>query len=125
MTSVLGLRSFDRRLDYLPTTGEVQNVQKGNVYVFGNADVTEEEINTENSIELPELRGRGKSKPHSNDVSRTRSENLLTNDEIRIGQTLYKIVERNILPGDSLQVFALQYGVPVRIESKKVEKSVF
>lgn len=120
MTSVLGLRSFsDRRLDYLPTTGEIQNVKKGNVYVFGNSDVTEEEINTENSIELSELRGRGKNKPHSNDVSRTRSENLLANDEIRIGQTLYKIVERNILPGDSLQVFALQYGVPVRIKSKK------
>ncbi len=123
MTSVLGLQQYNdhgRRSDYLSTTGEVQNVQKGRVYVFGNSDVTEDEINTDNDVEMSELRPRARGNGSANsihqDLPRTRTQHS-TGDEIRIGQNLYKIVERQILPGDSLQLFSLQYGCPVRITS--------
>ncbi|XP_072051042.1 lysM and putative peptidoglycan-binding domain-containing protein 3-like [Amphiura filiformis] len=124
MTTVLGPRQYNdhdqvRRSDYLSTSGEVQNVQKGRVYVFGNADVTEDEINTDNAVEMSEMRVRNGRTNAIND----RTKNSSSNDEIRIGQNLYKLVERIILPTDSLQLFSLQYGCPMS-EIKRINNLI-
>ncbi|XP_022102994.1 lysM and putative peptidoglycan-binding domain-containing protein 3-like [Acanthaster planci] len=81
----------------LPAKGQVQNVPNSRVYVFGNADVAEDELNadSQNSIEMLELRPRsGKVKKKRKNVEPV-------------------IIERDIESGDTLQIFSLQFGCPV------------
>ncbi|XP_071952391.1 lysM and putative peptidoglycan-binding domain-containing protein 3-like [Antedon mediterranea] len=93
------------RAKLLPTVGQVQNVQNARVYVFGDAELSDEEVKTDDTaIELTQLRTRktdkskhGKSK--KNHVKKEPDEQVL--------------LERQIRPSDTLLGFALQYAVPV------------
>ncbi|XP_071795341.1 lysM and putative peptidoglycan-binding domain-containing protein 3-like [Asterias amurensis] len=89
----------------LPTTGQVQNVANSRVYVFGNSDLAEDELNSvpssEDFIEMSELRPRaGKVKNKKKNV-----------DQRKEAEPIF--IEREIESGDSLQIFSLQYGCPV------------
>ena len=91
----------------LPTTGQVQNVANSRVYVFGNSDLAEDELNSvpssEDFIEMSELRPRaGKVKNKKKNV-----------DQRKEAEPIF--IEREIESGDSLQIFSLQYGCPVII----------
>ena len=84
--------------DSVPADVQVQNVPSSRVYVFGN-DCTEEVSVEDSALELSELRPRGKGKSTlysaPRDIQKTH------------------LLERKILPTDSLQSFALQYGCTV------------
>ncbi|XP_038071709.1 lysM and putative peptidoglycan-binding domain-containing protein 3-like [Patiria miniata] len=89
-----------RRSALLPAKGQVQNVPASRVYVFGNADVAEDELNadsqkSQNSIEMSDLR------PRSGKVKK-KKKNL---------EPVF--IEREIESGDTLQIFSLQFGCPV------------
>lgn len=81
-----------------PADVQVQNVPSSRVYVFGN-DCTEEVSVEDSALELSELRPRGRGKNAFYSVPRD------------IQKT--HLLERKILPSDSLQSFALQYGCTV------------
>ena len=101
MSSIAYTRHVKSREERIPLIdrGEIQNVKSSRVYVFGKAD--SEELDTENGgFEMSEVRTRGKSKKNISKKT----------DELSRTQT----VEREILPTDSLQSFALQYGCTVR-----------
>ncbi|XP_070542330.1 lysM and putative peptidoglycan-binding domain-containing protein 3-like [Ptychodera flava] len=93
-------RNHQDRNNYLPSSGQVQNVQNARVYIFGDADVEEEEV-TEKGYEMSEIRPRGKD-------SRKKWTEAVNEDEQKP-----LCIERTIVDGDTLQGFALQYGVPV------------
>ena len=93
---------------YVRANGEaaaqVQNVKNAKVYVFGNDDLVEEEINTDHtSIEMPKIRSRG-SHDHFNNAS------VHNNRETDIFY-LSHIIEDS----DTLQSISLKYGCPVSI----------
>lgn len=73
---------------------QVQNVKKSNVYVFGDADVEEDEIV---EYEMSEMRSR-------NQRSKKKKEKE---------EPLY--FDRQITEGDTLQSLSLQFGCPVCI----------
>lgn len=92
--------SRDERIPLIDR-GEIQNVRSSQVYVFGNTDSIE--VETENGgIEMSEIRTRGKSRRNISKKS----------EELSRSQT----IEKEILPTDSLQSFALQYGCSVRLK---------
>ena len=100
MSGVAYTRHVSRRDERIPLIdrGELQNVRSSRVYVFGDAN-SEDFVIENGGIEMSEVRTRGKGKKTLNRKS----------DDLRRSQT----VERDILPSDSLQSFALQYGCTV------------
>lgn len=74
---------------------QVQNVKKSRVYVFGDADIQEDEIV---EYEMSEVRSRKAPKQIENEEK----------------EPLY--FDREIAEGDSLQGISLQYGCPVRFK---------
>ena len=105
MSGVAYTRHVKSREEKVPLIdrGEIQNVRSSLVYVFGNAD--SQEIETENGgFEMSEIRTRGKSRKNVSNKS----------DELSRSHT----IEREILPTDSLQSFALQYGCSVSLKTK-------
>ena len=80
----------------LPTDeipAQVQNVKDARVYVFGESDVAEEEVNNDETLSL---RDRGKKKKQT---PKEESSEVL--------------VDREISEGDTLRSLALKYGCPV------------
>ncbi|XP_033111776.1 lysM and putative peptidoglycan-binding domain-containing protein 3-like [Anneissia japonica] len=114
---VLGMKTHSSGFEYersrlLPASGQVQNVPNARVYIFGDADVSDEEVNVDddNSIELTQLRTRKKKlKRGKNHVKKESNEHVL--------------LEREIRPSDSLSGFALQYSVPVS-ELKRINNLI-
>ena len=76
---------------------QVQNRAAGKVYIFGADDIAEEEINTDQSTEMDELRPRGRTS------KRRPKEN--TQEEF--------FIEKVIQEGETLHSIALKYGCPV------------
>lgn len=74
---------------------QIQNVPSARVYVFGDADVTEEESN----VEMTELRVRGA--------------NSTSYKTLEAVEPVY--LEKAIGEGDTLQNVALKFGCPVSI----------
>ncbi|XP_072167105.1 lysM and putative peptidoglycan-binding domain-containing protein 3-like [Diadema setosum] len=112
MTSILGFRNkpkYDRH-NYLPISGQVQNVQNSTVYIFGSADVAEDEIDTDaDNLELSDLRVRGSGKQQKKTRAETVSE--------------FEFVEKDIGEGDTLQTISLQYGCRVS-ELKRINNLI-
>lgn len=78
---------------YQQLGAEVQNSKKSTVYVFGNADVQEDEVV---EFEMSDVRSRkGGPKPTQKDED----------------EQLY--YERELTEGDTLRSLSLQYGCPV------------
>ncbi|XP_035660328.1 lysM and putative peptidoglycan-binding domain-containing protein 4-like [Branchiostoma floridae] len=76
------------------TSWNAPNAELGNLYVFGD-DVDEEELLEEDAIELTDVRPRGE---------RRRDERGRKDESDTV------LLERTIMPGDTLQTFALLYG---------------
>ena len=76
-----------------------QNVKSSRVYVFGEAEVDEEEVLFDTSMEMSELRPRGAAagRQPQNNNSREKED----------------VLDREIVEGDTLQSIALQYGCQV------------
>ncbi|XP_002730862.1 lysM and putative peptidoglycan-binding domain-containing protein 3-like [Saccoglossus kowalevskii] len=102
---------------YLSNSGQVQNVQNARVYIFGDADVEAGEING-TEVEMSQIRPRGAKKKRSA---------TNTFHDVEPEEPLY--IERKIEDEDTLQSFALQYGVPVselkRINNLIIEQDFF
>lgn len=83
----------DKPYSYQQLGAEVQNTKKSRVYVFGDADVKEDEVV---EFEMSDVRSRkGGTKP-------------ITRDD---DEEIY--YEREITEGDTLRSLSLQYGCPV------------
>ncbi len=84
------------------SNAQVQNVKSAKVYVFGDADLAQDEmeINTDNTYEMSELRPRG----------RTRQQ-LRTADTQEDNEDIF--IEHKIEDGDTLQNISLKYGCQV------------
>ncbi|ELU10720.1 hypothetical protein CAPTEDRAFT_203664 [Capitella teleta] len=78
----------------LPGEAQVQNVPSARVYVFGDVDVEDEEINND-EMEMPSMRSRGHPKKAHKESMEPQTE----------------IFERTIAEGDTLQSIALKYSV--------------
>ena len=89
------------RTPLLPKGAQVQNAKSARVYVFGDADVEEDEINTEDQ-EMSELRPRGKARTHQKEM-----------EAHEAAEPQY--LERPIADGDTLQGVALKFGVQVKL----------
>ena len=76
---------------------QVQNRAAGKVYIFGADDIAEEEINTDQSNEMDELRPRGKA-VQNRALDRTEDDFF---------------IEKVIKKGETLHSIALKYGCPV------------
>ncbi|XP_077988850.1 lysM and putative peptidoglycan-binding domain-containing protein 3-like [Glandiceps talaboti] len=98
------------RNKYLSNSGQIQNVQNARVYVFGNADVDQDEVE-ETALEMSDLRPRGK------DNIRKKTQTIVEEEQ----KPLY--LERAVVEGDTLQSFALQYGVPIS-ELKRINNLI-
>ena len=86
-----------------PNGAEVQNEKAASVYIFGDADVTEDEINTDSdAAEMHELRPRGR-----------------TGKKYGEGRIQPEIdyFERPVGKDDTLQSMALKYGCQVWYDS--------
>ena len=77
---------------------QVQNRPDGKVYVFGADDIAEEEINTDQCLEMEELRPRGR-------AARSKPQEENRNNEV--------LIDKEIQPGETIQSIALKYGCPV------------
>ena len=90
--------------------GQVQNVKSARVYVFGDADLAEDEyeLNTNDALEMSnvstELRARGKTRQHLQAAEKKEEE---------------VFIEREIEDGDTITSIALKYGCPVGTKSYK------
>lgn len=91
----------DRLLDQ-SQDAQIQGVPNARVYVFGNADCTEDEINDDEGVDMPELRARGAARKQFHDTIVEREADP-------------EYFERPITEEDTLQSLALKYGCPVRI----------
>ena len=86
---------------------QVQNVKTARVYIFGDADLDEEEL-INDDLETYELRSRGKSrdsrlKPNAKPISENGRESPLVS------------IERPILEGETLQKIAVKYCCEVSV----------
>ena len=87
------------RTPLLPKDVQVQNAKAAKVYVFGDADVAEEELQ-DDVHEMSELRPRGKARVLQREVEAQ-------------AEAEPHFVERNLTEGDTLQSISLKFGVPV------------
>ena len=88
------------RTPLLSKGAQVQNTKATRVYVFGDADVAEDEIVDDQ--EMSELRPRGKARSHQKEIK-----------ALEAAEPQY--LERPIADGDTLQSVALKYGVQVKL----------
>ena len=94
----------DNSLSSYGAAAQVQNAKSSTIYVFGDADITEEEINTDDAVEMQELRQRGgarssSAQTHASGKSETNAEPTY--------------LECKICENDTLQSIALKYGCKV------------
>ena len=107
-TRYLGGNSSDDRERLIPRStpigAQVQNQKAASVYIFGDADVTQDEVNTDcDASEMHELRPRGKTaKPARKKYCENRTEQEI------------EYFERAVGKDDTLQSMALKYGCQVR-----------
>ncbi|XP_013379802.1 lysM and putative peptidoglycan-binding domain-containing protein 3 [Lingula anatina] len=92
----------------LPTDAQVQNVPDSRVYIFGDDDVKEDDLE-QGSVEMSQLRVRG---AKSKDYHSLKAEN---------DQPDY--LEKEVSEGDTLQSLALQFGCPVA-EIKRINNLI-
>ena len=106
-TRYLGGNSADDRERLIPRStpigAQVQNQKAASVYIFGDAVVTEDEVNADCDVgEMHELRPRGKTAK-----KKKYCENRSSEHEI-------EYFERAVAKDDTLQSVALKYGCQVR-----------
>ena len=98
------------RTPLLPKDAQVQNKKSARVYVFGDANVAEDEIADDH--ELSELRPRGKARTQRREI-----------EAIEAAEPQY--LERPIAEGDTLQSIALKFGVQVSFQWCQREASQY
>lgn len=115
MSSVHGFRNKPKpdRSKYTPVSGQVQNVQNSTVYVFGESAITKDEINTDDRIEMSELRTRG----GNGDGGKRKKKTKNTEED----EMVY--VEKDINEGDTLQIFSLRYACRIS-ELKRINNLI-
>ncbi len=99
--SLLRKKGDGERNPLLPKDARVQNARTANVYVFGDADVEEEEIH-DDSHEMSEVRPRGNARSQRREK-----------EPPEVTEPDY--IERSVAEGDTLQSVALKFGVPVSV----------